>query len=963
VKIAVFHPYTGQVAEKQSATRVIVAAERCGYEAREFGDDRDVIDYCPDYVLSFSHQCPKLTRFPTYGVINCPTSFLMETRRFIRNVLTFDAMLTMSPVVAEWYGHLCHGARKTPRVLDFTVTCNTVEDRDDIDFQNARVGYFGTNWDGQRLRDLFVPLSRTGLAEFYGPKERWSHVDQAAVRGVVDFDSTSVIGTYQKSGIGLCTFMPEFLKEQVPNNRIFEITASGAVCISSRHPLVERWFGDSVLYIDQEAPGGEAARQIVEHVKWVRANPKEAAAKARAAKRIFETTISMEKLLKDATEFHREILVAKRYVPVTRPASAPPPPRISVIVRTGNRPRAMVKRALDSIAAQTWPYVSVIVVFYRDDPELLELVGEYRDRLEIQILSCPGGNRSKTLWAGLRAVKTDYFAVLDDDDELYPNHFALLMDAFDYYRTIKGDGVKFIYAGSVQQSDQKNLWESWPDKHNIPGPQHMRLHCFEPLSQARMWRLMQGGNYLAVNSWVASSQLLDSEVLSDPVLNLAEDYYLVLCFLEKTDLHFNYEITTCFHVHGLGASGYAEPPDQSHWENVQIRMFGRRFRPLGEMALSINAPIAPDQGFEQRFKVLTHDIPVAVVGATTSEADQRYIGELGDKIARLETERTGLGETIRSLHAQRTRLNERIRGLERTLQGRHWRLLRDVLRPAWRLWIRPVVTRPLDRADLGAAMGAAALVLAAHLGFAIGGDWLRLIWLLPCAAAVGVLALRLVLVPYRRQSEDTARQYRRLEGERNALATRLASGMDPSLALGANGRAARSLADAEQPLAEHKALAHFDLLPFMRTNGAVVEDGVFLISAKDPRGIVLYGPYVNLAAGPYVVSFYLEIDDLTPSRAGYFRLDICSDDGGAVVFGPMTVDREDLKEAGALHRVDLEFTVPGGTTRYEFRLHHLGGRSLRIHAVICRPADGGVEAAEPARQLEPAGDGGALPLN
>ncbi len=103
---------------------------------------------------------------------------------------------------------------------------------------------------------------------------------------------------------------------------------------------------------------------------------------------------------------------------------------VSVVIRTFNRP-AMLRRALESVAAQTWPNIEVVLV--NDGGESVQgLVNEFADRLDIKYLDFapdkkPGRCRAANL--AIEAARSEWICYLDDDDIHYPDHVETLMTA------------------------------------------------------------------------------------------------------------------------------------------------------------------------------------------------------------------------------------------------------------------------------------------------------------------------------------------------------------------------------------------------------------------------------------------------------------------------------------------------------------------------------------------------------
>ena len=102
-------------------------------------------------------------------------------------------------------------------------------------------------------------------------------------------------------------------------------------------------------------------------------------------------------------------------------------PLVSFIVRTHNRPR-FLERALGSIASQIYRDVEAVVVNDAGEP-----VDEIVARFPFARLVVNEENLGVTPSAnvGLRAARGEFVGLLDDDDMLFPDHAARLVDALE----------------------------------------------------------------------------------------------------------------------------------------------------------------------------------------------------------------------------------------------------------------------------------------------------------------------------------------------------------------------------------------------------------------------------------------------------------------------------------------------------------------------------------------------------
>lgn len=99
-------------------------------------------------------------------------------------------------------------------------------------------------------------------------------------------------------------------------------------------------------------------------------------------------------------------------------------PHVSVVIPTHQRP-GLLRRAVDSVLAQTFPDFELIVVVDGPDPETEEMLAAEQDRrLRIHVNSAArggGGARNE----GIRLATGQLVALLDDDDVWLPDKLAL----------------------------------------------------------------------------------------------------------------------------------------------------------------------------------------------------------------------------------------------------------------------------------------------------------------------------------------------------------------------------------------------------------------------------------------------------------------------------------------------------------------------------------------------------------
>lgn len=111
-----------------------------------------------------------------------------------------------------------------------------------------------------------------------------------------------------------------------------------------------------------------------------------------------------------------------------QPADESPRPRVSVVVPTYNRARYIVD-ALDSVFAQTFRDIEVIVVDDGSTDDTAERLAPYAGRIEYVRTANQGPARARN--EGMGRARGEYIAWLDSDDLYYPFKLELQVEILD----------------------------------------------------------------------------------------------------------------------------------------------------------------------------------------------------------------------------------------------------------------------------------------------------------------------------------------------------------------------------------------------------------------------------------------------------------------------------------------------------------------------------------------------------
>jgi glycosyltransferase involved in cell wall biosynthesis len=201
-------------------------------------------------------------------------------------------------------------------------------------------------------------------------------------------------------------------------------------------------------------------------------------------------------------------------------------PLVSILIRSMDRPT--LQRALDSIAAQDYPNVEVVVVAAGAAPhrELPDRCGAFPLRL---VSTAKPLARAEAANVALESARGDWLNFLDDDDELLPMHVSTLRAALD---------------ANPPARLAHSITEDVGADGTLLGRHGAR---FKP------WRQLDTGFFRPHCAMFAVS-LLDDGVAFDPRFEILEDMDFFVQCAAKTPFVFVPEVTTRSHLE-VGDSG------------------------------------------------------------------------------------------------------------------------------------------------------------------------------------------------------------------------------------------------------------------------------------------------------------------------------------------------------------------------------------------------------------------------
>ena len=160
---------------------------------------------------------------------------------------------------------------------------------------------------------------------------------------------------------------------------------------------------------------------------------------------------------------------------------------VSVVVPAYNR-AAYIERTVDSVLAQTYPHVELIVGDDGSTDGTYEILQRYESEGKLTLLTHPervNKGQSATLNSALDQARGEYICVLDSDDMFAPNKLAMQVDYLERHLDL---GLVYSNGHAVDKHDNI-LYPMLPENHREGNdPCRLLLDCYFLLPQNAMVR-------------------------------------------------------------------------------------------------------------------------------------------------------------------------------------------------------------------------------------------------------------------------------------------------------------------------------------------------------------------------------------------------------------------------------------------------------------------------------------------
>jgi len=551
------------------------AFQRASIEACVFNENESILSYKPDCVLVTTPQEGKLTPFPTYGLLDLPREKYLEVPRFVRNILTYDGYLTSSSGLRQLIGDLMFGARKlSSSICHFDFFAANTYKQPALDKLKKSIVIFEPDLQNTKfssaIKNVLNKINNTVVMTFKPSQDR-----RLMAKTIVVPSLDKLTEYLQQYDVGIY-FGSESHHDNLLDRNVIKLISAGLVTIAAESQDLKTHFNDNLFYIPRNTPLGAIHKAIEFSLAAIYSNTNVAIEKTKHAHDVFMAKFCIDNLIPNFIKFHEETLINKGYVPHPDQNVEARLPSVTYIMRTGGKHRPFLERALQCLVDQKYPDMRVIFVTHVKVPFIDEIIAQFPS-IKFKVLESIKSKRSEAIRDGMAAVETDLFGLFDDDDELFPNHVRMLVKALQYHsnRDWRGE-IGMVYSGSIHADDTYVVPEQneFLDHELLPAKERRAIEHFRFYSS---WAMSQHAWFMP-NGWLARTNILDEEILSDPALDTCEDLYFELQIAQRRHFAFSAEVTAIHHFHHLGNSTI----DDSHkhlpdTQRIALRNFGRTF--------------------------------------------------------------------------------------------------------------------------------------------------------------------------------------------------------------------------------------------------------------------------------------------------------------------------------------------------------------------------------------------------
>jgi hypothetical protein len=292
-------------AESNFIFEAISALRNLGHQALEVTSPEDITAFAPDVVLTTHEITPKLTEFPTVGLMWNPPDFIRFDRQKVSNLLTYDAYMSGSQCITDFLRDVLTSTGKKSPILEFVYCSCSGTSFVERKRTPLSVFYAATGWDRDRYKELLHILSQEIPLQVFGA-QTLDYLGNS-YKGPI-FGARALLKQIRHCGIGLALHRHEHRVAGSPNRRLFEIAAAGAIIIGDDFYFSRAHFDGTIFFVDPSRSQREMANEIKDHYTWINDHYIEAMLLARNSHSVFLEHFCLEQVFSRLPTFLQSIV-------------------------------------------------------------------------------------------------------------------------------------------------------------------------------------------------------------------------------------------------------------------------------------------------------------------------------------------------------------------------------------------------------------------------------------------------------------------------------------------------------------------------------------------------------------------------------------------------------------------------------------------------------------------------------
>ena len=314
----------GRIGEHRSYVRTLKALDKMGwdYVGTSFDDEMTSAPWIshiytvaasivnmivrPEFNLALTHYVKIVPYGYNITYLNMPAeSFYTLEHKFhpqFSHLAMYDAYIDLASVMNS-PNPLIHSVLKNhDNANALVIAAYLAQDFEELvlpeEYKTAVItgSLWGWNRGSYRFQDAIHMLADEKLLVAYGLPYSFDYLGEGYLGRTEDYGDPGeqLIVLQRKGGIALIVHNFEHMVQGLPTSRFAEGIIAGSVVISDKHPFLQKYFGDNMLYFDSFASSQDMYNQIKTYMEWIKSHPSEAKQMTKNAYDIFVKDWTLE---------------------------------------------------------------------------------------------------------------------------------------------------------------------------------------------------------------------------------------------------------------------------------------------------------------------------------------------------------------------------------------------------------------------------------------------------------------------------------------------------------------------------------------------------------------------------------------------------------------------------------------------------------------------------------------------